>query len=160
MIARAAWGLVLALAVGLCSPAVVGAETVVDAARGPAPVLQTTTPPRLTNWSNDDQKRPRNYAMQPPTIPHRIDSYQVDRNFNKCLDCHALARTEFSQATPVSPTHYYNRDGKQLKSISTRRYFCLQCHVAQEPVQPIVGNSFSPAGSAVTVARPVPARKP
>ena len=56
--------------------------------------------------------------MQPPTIPHRVDGYQVDKNFNKCLDCHARAKTEFSQAVPVSATHYIDRSGKVLDHIS------------------------------------------
>jgi cytochrome c-type protein NapB len=29
-----------------------------------------------------------------------------------------------------------------LAQVSTRRYFCMQCHVAQEPAKPLVGNSF------------------
>src|SRR5215204_3286762 len=115
---------------------------VVDAARGPVPVPQPTQPPLLGNAVNDDVRRTRSYDMQPPTIPHRIDGYQVDKNFNKCLDCHARAKTEFSQAIPVSATHYIDRDGKVLGQISTRRYFCLQCHIAQEPVRPFVGNTF------------------
>lgn len=114
----------------------------VDAARGPVPVPQETHPPLLGNAVNDDVRRPRNYDMQPPTIPHRVDGYQIDRNFNKCLDCHARAKTEISQAVPVSATHYIDRDGRVLPQISTRRYFCMQCHVAQDPVLPLVGNSF------------------
>lgn len=118
----------------------------VDAARGPVPVPELTQPPRLGNAVNDDVRRPRNYDMQPPTIPHRVDGYQIDKNFNKCLDCHARARTEFSQAIPVSSTHYIDRSGKVLPQISTRRYFCMQCHVAQDPVLPLVGNAFENAG--------------
>ncbi|SFN44125.1 nitrate reductase cytochrome c-type subunit [Variovorax sp. OV329] len=114
----------------------------VDAARGPVAVNQPTDPPRLTNAVNDDVRRPRNYDMQPPTIPHRVDGYQIDKNFNKCLDCHARAKTEFSLAIPISPTHYLDRAGKVLPQVSTRRYFCMQCHVTQEPVLPIVGNAF------------------
>src|SRR6187402_1808131 len=83
-----------------------------DAARGRTPIMETTEPPRLTNNTNDDVRQPRNYEKQPPVIPHRIDSYQIDRNFNKCLDCHARAKTAFSQAIPVSPTHYMDRNGK------------------------------------------------
>jgi cytochrome c-type protein NapB len=37
-----------------------------------------------------------------------------------------------------------NREGKVLAQVSTRRYFCLQCHVAQEAAKPLVGNSFQP----------------
>ena len=80
--------------------------------------------------------------MQPPIIPHRVDGYQVDKNFNKCLDCHARGKTEFTQADPVSATHYIDRDGKVLTQISTRRYFCMQCHVAQDAVPPLVGNTL------------------
>jgi len=113
-----------------------------DAARGRTPIDQETSPPRLGNQVNDDHRLPRNFSQQPPVIPHRIDGYQVDKNFNKCLDCHARERTTVSQAIPVSATHYIDRSGKRLDHISTRRYFCKQCHVAQEPVQPLVGNRF------------------
>ena len=114
----------------------------VDATRGPVPVPESTQPPLLGNAVNDDVRRARNYGMQPPTIPHRVDGYQIDRNFNKCLDCHARAKTEFSGAIPVSATHYIDRGGKTLPQISTRRYFCMQCHVAQEHDRPLIGNSF------------------
>jgi len=114
----------------------------VDAMRGPTPITATTEPPRLGNQVNDDNRLPRNYSQQPPIIPHRIDGYQVDKNFNKCLDCHAHTKTMFSQAVPVSLTHFVDRDGQRLGQVSTRRYFCLQCHVAQEAAKPLVGNSF------------------
>ena len=124
----------------------------VDAMRGPAPITATTQPPRLGNQVNDDVKRPRNYDKQPPTIPHRVDGYQIDKNFNKCLDCHAREKTAFSQAIPVSATHYVDRSGKVLDRISTRRYFCKQCHVAQENVPPLVGNGFRNDPAAVASA--------
>jgi cytochrome c-type protein NapB len=133
------------------------APTVVtDAARGPVPVMETTKPPRLGNAINDDTRRPRNHETQPPTIPHRIDGYQVDKNFNKCLDCHARGKTDFSQAVPVSKTHYIDRNGKVLEQISTRRYFCNQCHVAQDAAAPLVDNTFKGDGPASAV----PALKP
>ncbi|MDH0868383.1 nitrate reductase cytochrome c-type subunit [Mitsuaria sp. GD03876] len=113
-----------------------------DAARGPTPIPETTKPPLLGNQVNDDLRRTRNYAMQPPTIPHRVDGYQVDKNFNKCLDCHARAKTAVSQAVPVSVTHYMDRDGHMLGQVSTRRYFCLQCHVPQDAAPLVVPNTF------------------
>lgn len=116
--------------------------TLVDSTRGAVPIPESTKPPRMGNAVNDDQRLPLNFAQQPPIIPHRVDGYQVDKNFNKCLDCHARAKTPFSQAIPVSAAHYIDRDGKALEQISTRRYFCMQCHVPQEPVKPLVGNSF------------------
>lgn len=137
MRARAVLGLLLVAGV-----ACVQAASFVDAMRGPVPITATTEPPRLGNAVNDDQRLKRNYSQQPPVIPHRIDGYQVDKNFNKCLDCHAREKTAFSQAVPVSETHYVDRSGKVLERISTRRYFCKQCHVAQEAVAPLVGNTF------------------
>ena len=120
----------------------VNAAPFVDPLRGPVAIPAKTEPPRLGNAVNDDNRLERNYSYQPPIIPHRIDGYQVDKNFNKCLDCHAREKTEFSQAIPVSSTHYIDRSGKVLDHISTRRYFCKQCHVAQESVPPLVGNQF------------------
>ena len=134
--------------VGLAALLGVQAEPLVDPLRGDVPILGTTEPPRLGNAINDDNHVPRNYRQQPPIIPHRIDGYQVDKNFNKCLDCHAREKTAFSQATPVSDSHYIDRNGKVLSHISTRRYFCKQCHVPQDPVPPLVGNGFRGAGAA------------
>jgi cytochrome c-type protein NapB len=62
-----------------------------------------------------------------------VDGYQVDKNFNKCMDCHSRTKAEVSQAVPVSVTHYMDRDGHMLGQVSTRRYFCMQCHVARMP---------------------------
>ena len=118
------------------------APAFVDAARGATPIPAESSPPQLRNAINDDNRLKRNYSLQPPIIPHRVDGYQVTKDFNKCLDCHAREKTAFSQAVPVSETHYIDRNGKVLPRISTRRYFCLQCHVAQDPVPPLVGNGF------------------
>ncbi|MBS69838.1 MAG: cytochrome C, partial [Pseudomonas sp.] len=45
------------------------------------------TPPPLHDEENKDIRRERNYPEQPPTIPHTIRGYQVDRNSNRCLAC-------------------------------------------------------------------------
>ena len=124
------------------SAALAWAQPVVDAMRGATPIMEKTQPPRLTNEVNDDIRQPRNFAQQPPVIPHRVNGYQIDKNFNKCLDCHAREKTAFSQAVAVSATHYIDRGGRVLDHISTRRYFCKQCHVAQENVPALVGNAF------------------
>jgi cytochrome c-type protein NapB len=140
--------LVLCLPVAAQSPSPAPAQSaaqspgLVDKMRGAVPIPESTKPDRLGNAVNNDERLKRNYEQQPPIIPHRVDGYQVDKNFNKCLDCHARAKTEFSGAVPVSKTHYLDRDGKELAQVSTRRYFCMQCHVAQDPVPPLVGNRF------------------
>jgi len=132
----------------------------VDLARGPTPITESTRPPLLGNAVNDDVRRARNYAMQPPTIPHRVDGYQIDKNFNKCLDCHARAKIEVSQAIPVSITHYMDRDGHTLAQVSTRRYFCMQCHVPQDPVKPIVNNTFQDVDTVLLNAQAQAAKAP
>ena len=154
-----AW-LTAAMLAAVASGGVAAPPGLIDAARGPVPIPEATQPPRLGNAVNDDVRRPRNYGMQPPIIPHRIDGYQVDKNFNKCLDCHARGKTELSQAVPVSETHYIDRSGKVLEQISTRRYFCNQCHVAQEAVAPLVDNHFQRLPAAAQPAPAAPARKP
>ena len=134
---------VLLAAMLVLATAAAWAEPMVDAMRGATSILEATKPPRLSNSVNDDNRMPRNYAQQPPVIPHRVDGYQIDKNFNKCLDCHARGKTEVSLAVPVSSTHYVNREGKVLAQVSTRRYFCLQCHVPQFDAEPLVANTFS-----------------
>lgn len=84
----------------------------------------------------------RNYPEQPPVVPHNIRDYQIDKNFNKCLTCHSRNVTEMSGAPMVSVTHYRDRDGQVLAAVSPRRYFCLQCHVPQQQISPILGNTF------------------
>ena len=91
---------------------------------------------------NDDQRKTRNYPMQPPLIPHQIDNYQLDLRFNKCMDCHGRARTRESGAPMVSVTHFQDRDGNMLGEISPRRYFCTGCHVSQTDARLPVKNTF------------------
>ncbi|TDG12624.1 nitrate reductase cytochrome c-type subunit [Seongchinamella unica] len=99
-------------------------------------------PPKIPRVDNSDVKRKRAYPMQPPTIPHKIDNYQVDLNANKCMSCHSRRQTPDSQAPMVSVTHYMDRDGNFLADISSRRYFCNQCHVVQLDVKPQLNNEF------------------
>ncbi|MDR0217107.1 MAG: nitrate reductase cytochrome c-type subunit [Comamonas sp.] len=145
-------GVLFMLCMGMAWAPSAVAETFYDAARGTTPIMQETKPPVLGNAVNDDVRRTRNYTWQPPTIPHRVDGYQVDKNFNKCMDCHSRAKAEFSQAVPVSVTHYMDRDGHMLGQVSTRRYFCQQCHVAQDAVRPLVNNTFEDVDTVILKA--------
>ncbi|KHT64521.1 nitrate reductase [Photobacterium gaetbulicola] len=100
-------------------------------------------PPAMNKTINNDRIPKRNYPMQPPVIPHKIDNYQVDLNVNKCMSCHARSRVEDTQARMISVTHYMDRDGNFLAELSPRRYFCQQCHVVQTDAKPLVGTSFT-----------------
>ena len=110
--------------------------------RGVAPLGESAAPPRMPQVEETDRKRARNYPEQPPTIPHRIDGYQLDMNSNRCLSCHARSRVTESGAPMISITHFMDRDGQFLAAVSPRRYFCNQCHVVQTDVVEPVGNTF------------------
>jgi cytochrome c-type protein NapB len=103
---------------------------------------------------NTAEKETRNYPEQPPVIPHSIDGYQIDIRGNKCLSCHARARTAESQAPMVSITHFMDRDGQFLASISPRRFFCTECHVPQNVVTPPVTNDFVDIDTMLSRAAP------
>ncbi len=113
-----------------------------DRMRGDVPLTEEPRPAPIPQVENRDIKRGRAYAMQPPTIPHKIDNYQVDRYANKCMTCHSRTRSPESQAPAVSITHYQDRDGNFLADLAPRRYFCEQCHVPQADAKPLVENTF------------------
>jgi cytochrome c-type protein NapB len=132
----------LLLACALVLPVLaVHAIDVTDRMRA-APIAETTKPPPITNPDNSDIKRSRNYSMQPPVIPHKVEGYQVDKNANRCMFCHARTRTQESQAPMISVTHFQDRAGNHLAELSPRRYFCMQCHVPQAELKPLVENRF------------------
>lgn len=118
------------------------AQKALDHMRGATPLAQTVKPAPMVDPDNSDIRRTRNYAMQPPVIPHKIENYQTDKNANRCMMCHARTRTQESQAPMISVTHFQNRDGNFLAELSPLRYFCLQCHVPQANLNPLVENRF------------------
>lgn len=113
--------------------------------------LRAGTPVNQDNPSNaykqerDRAPLDRDFVQQPPLIPHTIANYQITKNFNKCMDCHAWQKTKVSGATKVSVTHFKTRDGQELDNISPRRYFCTQCHIPQTDAKPLVENTFQRA---------------
>jgi cytochrome c-type protein NapB len=88
---------------------------------------------------------PRDFVQQPPLIPHSTKGYNITKNFNKCMDCHAWSRYEQTGATKVSITHFKDREGRESANISPRRYFCTSCHVPQVDAKPLVENTFKRA---------------
>ncbi|MFD0966476.1 nitrate reductase cytochrome c-type subunit [Seminibacterium arietis] len=101
--------------------------------------------PAYHNELKENQLMALNYVNQPPLIPHSVKNYQVTKNTNQCLNCHSVENSRITGATRISPTHFTDRDGNFVgDSTSPRRYFCLQCHVSQSDVEPIVPNEFKP----------------
>ena len=122
--------------------------------RGTTPLDQEAAPPTMTRERNTSVREPRNYPEQPPTIPHAIEGYEVSLRGNKCLSCHARNRVGESQAPMISITHFADRDGQFLASVSPRRYFCTECHVPQQDVKPPVDNDFVDIDTLLSKAAP------
>ena len=117
-------------------------EQSIDPFRRNAPLTTEPAAAPLARVENEDFKRVRGWPEQPPTIPHTIDGYQLDRNSNRCMVCHQRAAAEQFQAPMISITHFMDRNGQMLAQLSPRRYFCTACHVVQTDARPLVGNDF------------------
>lgn len=84
----------------------------------------------------------RSYKQQPPMVPHEVDKYIINIKNNGCLKCHSEETYQKEKAPKVGDSHYVTRDGEVLKTISSRRYFCNQCHAPQVGAAPLVQNNF------------------
>lgn len=87
----------------------------------------------------------RNFKQQPPLIPHKIDKYRINLKHNGCLKCHSPKTYKREKAPKVGDSHFKDRNGKILKTVARRRYFCIQCHAPQVAAQPLVQNTFKKA---------------
>jgi nitrate reductase (cytochrome), electron transfer subunit len=152
MIGKAA--LILLVAALLAGSGSLLAQTLNSGLRGPAPLNEEGPAPPMAPMRNTTERETRNYPEQPPVIPHSIDGYQIDIHGNKCLSCHARARIAESQAPMVSITHFMDRDGQFLASISPRRFFCTECHVPQNVTTPPVSNDFVDIDTLLSRAAP------
>lgn len=139
-----AWAVVLlCCSVSVAQAASTAAPVKLQTLRG-AEISDSDPDSEGTRYGRDTVPLPRDFVQQPPLIPHTIRGYTITKNFNKCLDCHAWSRAKESGATKISVTHFKDREGQELSSVSPRRYFCVQCHVPQSDAAPLVGNSFKP----------------
>ncbi|PVX39760.1 periplasmic nitrate reductase subunit NapB [Pasteurella langaaensis DSM 22999] len=101
-----------------------------------------SVPPAYTNPVKDAGNIPTTFPHQPPLVPHSIRGLQVTANVNQCLGCHSPDVAPTTGAPRVPESHFMTRDGQRTEGTSPRRYFCLQCHVPQAEVNPIVQNKF------------------
>ena len=67
-----------------------------DGRRPGGTLTQNAPAPPLADDENKDLKRERNYPDQPPTIPHSIRGYQIDKNGNKWRLSHRVATSATS----------------------------------------------------------------
>ena len=115
----------------------------VESLRGDTPLDKQANKPVAKKWQRDQAPIKRDFVQQPPLVPHSIEGYIIDTRSNKCLSCHSWANYKDKGATKISLTHFTDRDGNDLASVSARRYFCTQCHVPQVDAKPLVENSFN-----------------
>jgi len=127
----------------LCLPLYLQAQGDVDSLRG-FTVDKPSPPAQVQVWQRDREPIARDYVSQPPLIPHKIEGYEINRKFNKCLSCHSWSNYREAGATKISQTHFQDRDRAVRANVAGNRYFCTQCHVPQTEAQPLVENTFQP----------------
>ena len=94
--------------------------------------------------SPGSQKRvARTFSTQPPVIPHSIEGFdEVTLQNNPCLSCHGPENYKNVKAPKVADSHFKDRDGKMLPTVSAARHQCTSCHVPQADAKPLVANTF------------------
>lgn len=136
--------LVISLSFGLSAftNAVIAEE--IKSLRGGSELDGGSTEVTVKRVQNGSEPIARDFVQQPPLIPHKVEGYEINLKFNKCLTCHSWKNYRKAGATKVSQTHFSDRQENVLANISSRRYFCNQCHVPQMDAQPLVENQFKP----------------
>lgn len=113
--------------------------------RGDLGITDPSPPPATVKQALSSDGFGRAYRQQPPLIPHRIDGYQVSKDYNKCMTCHDWPDYAKVGAPKISETHYRDRDNRPLDRVSNSRWFCTQCHVPQADTPALVENLFRSA---------------
>lgn len=120
-----------------------------DGLRDGGTLGQVSPPPPIAGDPRDVKREVRNYPEQPPVIPHSIRGYQVDKRFNRCLDCHSREAAPSAGAPMVSVTHFMDREFQVRAEVTPGRYFCTQCHVPQTDARPLVESDFLPVDEVI-----------
>ncbi len=116
--------------------------------RGDRPLdIGSKRPARADVILPDAGEFPKSYDTHPPMIPHKVDKTRISLKQNQCLRCHGELEHKEIDAPMVSKTHFINRAGKRLGHVSTRYYFCTQCHAPQIDKTPLVTNVFGQQSS-------------
>lgn len=113
---------------------------------------ETLAAPPIAGDPRNVQREVRNYPEQPPVIPHTIRDYQVDKRFNRCLDCHSRESAPSAGAPMVSVTHFMDRDFQVRAEVTPGRYFCTQCHVPQTDAKALVDSDFETIDEVIRAA--------
>jgi len=114
----------------------------VTSLRGDQPLDAKATAPDRRRQVIDDQGFKRDWKLQPPLVPHKIDKEQITIQVNTCMRCHGPDTYKQESAPLVGDSHFMAADGTKMETLNMRRYFCNQCHVPQLDAKPIVENTF------------------
>lgn len=135
----------LCLMTALFAANVMANDAISQAQEGTQALLQgaaENVAPAFTTMPKDVGNIPVTFPHQPPLVPHSIKGLQVTKNVNQCLACHSPENAPITGARLIPASHFKTRSGESLQNPSPRRYFCLQCHVQQAEVDPIINNKF------------------
>lgn len=132
----------VAVAAGCATYEPVGSMRGVDvAAADKAPEVRTYAGKRP--GTAGQQKVARTFVEQPPVIPHAVENFDdINLEENQCMDCHSPAKYQEKKAPKVGDSHFLDREGKKLATVSMLRHNCTQCHVPQVDAPPLVENRF------------------
>lgn len=85
----------------------------------------------------------RNYAQQPPLIPHKVDGLDdITNEENTCVDCHIHKEVRGQKIPQVKESHMVKPVNLDDPQISNARWQCNSCHVPQVDAKPLVENIF------------------
>ena len=110
--------------------------------RGSHDITATSVKPEKKKLISESGGFERSYKLQPPLIPHKVHKYRITLKNNDCLKCHDKKHHKREHAPMVGKSHFIARDGTHLTHVSSRRWFCTQCHAPQLNAQPLVQNEF------------------
>ncbi|SCZ52419.1 nitrate reductase cytochrome c-type subunit [Thiohalomonas denitrificans] len=134
---------VMGLAGFMANPSTASAE--VRSLRGDLDITEDSRPATAVKPIAERGGFDRSYKLQPPMIPHSIEKDQITLKTNTCMRCHSEENYEKEEAPKVGESHFLSRDGKTMEKMSSRRYFCNQCHAPQSDAPELVENSFQGA---------------
>ena len=137
----------------LAGVGIVGAGEVLDDSNmglSKTSVFDTPSPMAFGHAATDPEDSdalPRSFPGAPPQVPHEIESMlPILAGDNQCLDCHDKPRSigkKRKGRSPMPESHYaVAGDDKAKWKLSGARFTCVQCHVPQADVKPLVGNTF------------------
>ncbi len=77
------YGVVFSFLIGLALVSMPLQAEELQSLRGNLGLESPSVPPTVDRVIADDRPVAREFVQQPPIIPHKIEGYQVDKNFNK-----------------------------------------------------------------------------